>query len=173
MRLLRQLIATIFVLLPLTTAFAGEGEYKVKAAMLYNFAKFVEWPADSFGIDSRITFCLVGKSPLNDSMQPMQGKLAKGRAVLIRQIAALDDVSACQVLFIPQSEHVRLSAYLQQANMRSILTVSDIERFAASGGMIGFYEEDNTVRFEINLEAAQKQRLQISSYLLKLARSTR
>ena len=84
MRLLRQLIATIFVLLPLTTAFAGEGEYKVKAAMLYNFAKFVEWPADSFGIDSRITFCLVGKSPLNDSMQPMQGKLVKGRTVLIR-----------------------------------------------------------------------------------------
>ena len=66
-----------------------------------------------------------------------------------------------------------MSAFLQQANHHNILTVSDLERFAASGGMIGFYEEDNKVRFEINLDAAQKRHLQISSHLLNLARRVR
>ncbi len=173
MRLLRQIIALLLFLIPPATGFAGEGEYQVKAAMLYNFAKFVEWPADSFGGDSRITFCLVGNSPLNGPMQSMQGKQVKGRTVSIRQITSPDDVVTCQVLFIPQSEQLRLPAYLQQAKNYSILTVSDMERFAASGGMIGFYEEGNQLRFEISLETAQKRHLQISSHLLKLARSVR
>jgi len=173
MRLLQHLIALLVLIAPAVTSLAAEGEYQVKAAMLFNFAKFVEWPADTFGADNRILFCIAGKSPLNSSLQQLQGKPVKGRTVSIRPITRPDEVAGCQVLFIPQSEHARLSAYLQQAGHHSILTVSDLDRFTASGGMIGFYEEDNKIRFEINLEAAQKRRLQISSHLLNLARRVR
>lgn len=172
MRLFRQII----LLLLLTTANpsgAAESEYQVKAAMLYNFAKFVEWPADSFGRDNQITFCMAGKSPLNGPIQQMQGKQVKGRTVSVRQIARPEEVAGCQILFIPQSDTVRMSGYLQQSARFSILTVSDQERFAVSGGMVGFYEEESRIRFEINQEAAQRRRLQISSHLLNLARRVR
>jgi len=173
MRLLHLHITLAILLLFVKISVAGEGENQVMAAMLYNFAKFVEWPADSFSSDSGITFCIAGKSPLNNPLQQMQGKPVKGRTVSVRQIARPDDVAGCQILFISLSEHGRLPVYLRQTNHRSILTVSDLERFTAYGGMIGFYEEDNRIRFEINPEAVQKSRLQISSHLLNLARRSR
>lgn len=173
MRPLHTFITLLVLLLATTSTFAAEGEYQVKAAMLYNFAKFVDWPADSFGNESRLTFCIAGKSLLNSPMLQMQGKHVKGRTVAIRQIGRPDDISSCQILFIPQSERARMSDYLQQASQHTILTVSDLERFATSGGMIGFYEDENKVRFEINQEAALRHRLQISSHLLNLARRVR
>jgi len=172
MRPFRLFIAVI-LLMPAAAAVAGEGEYQVKAAMLYNFAKFVEWPADALGTDSRITFCIAGKSPLNGPIQRMQGKLVKGRTVSVRQISRPEDIAGCQMLFIPQTEQAHLPAWLQHAGHQSILTVSDLEQFAVSGGMIGFYEEEAKIRFEINLENAQKRRLQISSQLLNLSRRAR
>jgi len=162
--------AALVMLLHAAAVFAGEGEYQIKAAMLFNFAKFVEWPADAIGSDNRMVFCIAGKSPLTASIQPMQGKQVKGRTVSIRPITRPDETASCQILFISTSEQSHLSAYLQSAGRYSILTVSDAERFASTGGMIGFYEDDGRVRFEINPEAAQKRRLQISSHLLNLAR---
>jgi phosphatidylserine decarboxylase len=173
MRSACQLILLSLLLTTAALAGAVEGEYQVKAAMLYNFAKFVEWPADSFSRDNHITFCIAGKSPLSGTIQQMQGKQVKGRTVSIRQIARPEEVDGCQILFIAPSDTLRMNAYLQQASRSSILTVSDQERFAASGGMIGFYEEESKIRFEINQEAAQKRRLQISSHLLNLARRVR
>lgn len=173
MKLLQQLITLFALLLPAATSLAAEAEYTVKAAMLYNFAKFVDWPGDTLAADNRIAFCIAGKSPLNGPLQQLQGKPVKGRTVSVRQVARPDEIAGCQVLFIPQAESARLSAYLQQAGHHSILTVSDLDRFAASGGMIGFYEEDNKIRFEINPDAVQKRRLQISSHLLNLARRVR
>jgi hypothetical protein len=173
MILIRQFIVLFLLLTPVAIAGAAEGEYQVKAAMLYNFAKFVEWPVDSFGSDGRITFCIAGKSPLNGIIQQMQGKQAKGRTVAIRQIAGPEDVADCQILFVPHSENTRIAAYLQQAGRNSTLTVSDKERFVTTGGMIGFYEDDNRVRFDIHQENALKRRLQISSHLLGLARRVR
>jgi len=167
------LIALLVILLCSSSSVAGEGEYQVKAAMLLNFAKLVDWPAGSFGSDNRITFCVAGKSPIIEPIQKMQSKPVKSRTISIRQVGRADDVAGCQLLFIPQSEHAHMSSYLQQANHLSILTVSDMEHFASSGGMIGFYEDGSNVRFEINQETVQKQHLQLSSYLLKLARRVR
>ena len=173
MRLLHQFIALLVLLGSAANSIAGESEFQVKAAMLYNFAKFVEWPADSFAGDKRITFCIAGKSPLNGTIQQIQGKTVKGRTVSIRQIGSSNDLAGCQMLFIPQSEYARVSMYLQQASKYSILTVSDLEQFVSSDGMVGFYDDDGKVRFEINQEAAQQGHLQISSYLLNLARRVR
>ena len=159
-----------FILVSAVPSGAAEGEYKVKAAMLYNFAKFVEWPATSFGSDSRIMYCIAGKSRLLETMLDLQGKLIKGRSVFVREIDRPADVSGCQVLFIAQPERARVSSYLQQTSNHPILTVSDLEQFAEAGGMIGFSENDNKIRFDINQEAARKQGLKISSHLLNLGR---
>ena len=173
MRSVSLYIALLLLLVAARNSAAGESEYQLKAAMLYNFAKFVEWPADSFGNDNRITFCIAGKSPLDAPIQQMQGKPVKDRMVSIRQLAHPNDLAGCQMLFIPQSEYPRLSLYLEQAEHYPVVTVSDLDRFVASGGIIGFYEEGSKLRFEINLAAAQKQRLKFSSYLLNLTRRVR
>jgi hypothetical protein len=173
MRPLLQLIVLFLLLAPASISSAAESEYQVKAAMLYNFAKFVEWPADAFGSEGRIAFCIAGKSPITGTIQQMQGKQIKGRTVTIRPIGRPNDVNECQILFIPKSENAHISAYLQQAGHFSILTVSDQERFTTNGGMIGFYDEESRVRFEVSQENAQKRRLKISSDLLNLARRIR
>jgi hypothetical protein len=173
MKLRKFYIALCFTLASAHLAAAAEDEYKVKAAMVYNFAKFVEWPANSFGGDNRITYCIAGKSPLIGIMLNLQGKEVKERTVFVRHIDSPNDLSGCQLLFIAQSEKARLSSYLQQSNHHNILTVSDLELFAASGGMIGLTEVEKKIRFEINQETAQKQGLKISSHLLNLSRKTR
>ena len=173
MKLLCLHITLFILIISAGSAVAAEDQYKVKAAMLYNFAKFVEWPANSLENDNRIIFCIAGKSELNTSIMQIQGKTLKGRSVSVRQIAKPNDVAECQILFISQSEIIRLSSYLQQSKHHNILTVSDMEQFAESGGMIGFTEEDNRISFEINNETAQNRSIQISSYLLNLARKVR
>ena len=173
MKLSSLCISLFVIIISAGLAVAAEGEYKVKAAMLYNFAKFVEWPGDSFGSDSRIVYCIAGKSPLNDQMMQMQGKSVKGMTVFVRQIVKPNDMAGCQTLFISHSESARLSAYLKESSHHKILTVSDLEHFAESGGMIGFIEYENKIRFEINQETVSKQGIQISSHLLNLARRIR
>jgi len=173
MRAISLFIALLTLLVTARNSAAGEGEYQIKAAMLYNFAKFVEWPADSFDSDRRITFCIAGTSPLDGPIQQMQAKPVKARTVSIRQVTHSSNLAGCQMLFIPHSEYPRLSLYLQQAKPYPVVTVSDLDRFIESGGIIGFHEEGSKIRFEINLDAAQKQRLKISSYLLNLARRVR
>jgi len=173
MKLRGMYIALFVMFLSAELSVAAEGEYKVKAAMLYNFAKFVEWPGDSFGSNNQIIYCIAGKSPINAPMLQMQGKLVKGLTVFVRQIAKPSEVTGCQVLFIPQSESARSSAYLQESSHHKILTVSDREKFVESGGMIGFSEDENKIRFEINQETAHNRGIQISSHLLKLARRVR
>jgi hypothetical protein len=171
MKKLHSLFITLFfVLISAALAGAAVDEYKVKAAMLFNFAKFVDWPAGSFTSDNRFTYCIAGKSPLSSTMQQMQGKSIKERSVVVRHIDRPAEVSGCQVLFIAQSEGSRLSTYLLEASHNSSVTVSDVEQFVESGGIIGFTEEDNKIRFEINQETARKRGIKISSHLLGLAR---
>ncbi len=163
-------ITLFFVLISAALADAAVDEYKVKAAMIFNFAKFVDWPVGSFGSDNRFTYCIAGKSPLSATMQQMQGKLIKERSVLVRHIDRPAEVSGCQVLFIAQSEGSHLSSYFLEASRSSSVTISDVEQFVDSGGIIGFTEEDNKIRFEINQETARKRGIKISSHLLGLAR---
>ena len=173
MKLRSLCMALFFILVSAELAVTAEDEYKVKAAMLYNFAKFVEWPAHSFGGDSRITYCIAGKSPLVDTMLHLQGKLMKERTVFVRHIENPKEISGCQVLFITQSERARVLFYLEESAHHNILTVSDLELFTESGGMIAFSEDEHKIRFHINQEAAQKRGIKISSHLLNLSRKVR
>ncbi len=150
---------------------ASIGEYQVKAAMVYNVTKYVEWPSETANAAAaQLNLCLVGKGALGTAMEPLQGLDAKGKKILVRKLARPDDLSACQVLVLGEMEKRQLLGALEAAAEKEILTVSDLPRFAANGGIVGLVAEGGRVRFEINLTAAKRAKIKISSQLLKLAR---
>lgn len=167
-------IILLFGSAPLQTATAqerGAGEYQVKAAMLYNLVKFVDWPQKSAGNDlAPFKSCVIGKNPFGPALDSLNGKTVKGRKLLSVQLSRIDEISACQMLFISGSEKRKLAEILETAHRHNVLTISDIERFAASGGMIGLVDIEGKVRLEANLDAVRQTDLKISSQLLKLAR---
>lgn len=146
-------------------------EYQVKAAMLYNVAKFVEWPAAP--TDSSMQFCVYGKNPFGGALDSLRGKVVHGRKLNVRQISRIDEIGACQILFISSSERRYLPEILDRGELQGVLTISDLERFANIGGIVGFVEVDGKIKLEVNLEAAQKAKIKISSQLLKLVRIVR
>jgi hypothetical protein len=147
-------------------------EYEVKAAYLYNFAKFVEWPTAAFPRDnSPLTICIIGKSPLNDVIESLAGKTIKNRRLIIRQFSRIEDLNECNILFINAAVKTSIAQMLVSTAPRSILTVSDYNGFASAGGVIEFVPVGDKIRFKINNRAAQHENLRISSHLLRLATS--
>jgi hypothetical protein len=150
-------------------------EYQVKAAFLYNFAKFVDWPPQSFhGPDDPITICIVGQNPFGRMLEDtVNGKTLDGRAFAVRNVPAVQQAAGCQILFVSSSERKHLHSILESIKTPGILTVGESEGFAVSGGAINFKLEGGKLRFEINLDAAAKAGLQIRSNLLSLAEIVR
>jgi YfiR/HmsC-like len=147
-------------------------EYQVKAAYLYNFLKFVEWPEDSFADPlAPIVIGVVGEDPFGNALpQVVIGKTIQGRDLVIRKYHSGEDLRGAHILFISVSEKKRLPQVLSGLRGSSVLTVADMDGFLEAGGMIQLLSEDNRVRFAINLDAADRARLKISSKLLSLAK---
>ena len=146
-------------------------EYKVKAAFLYNFAKFVEWPAAAFADQSApFTIGILGKNPFGNAFAEVADKPIKGRVLRIEQYDELPARDSAQVLFISASQKDQLPRILDRLNRASVLTISEVEGFAHKGGIINFILEGNKVRFQINPGAADRAGLHISAKLLKLSR---
>lgn len=152
-------------------AAAATSEYQVKAAFLYNFMKFIDWPAE--GLSSPATLCLgiLGKDPFGDSLDEVRGKTAKGRRVVVVHFRSLEEVKDCDILFLSASEKGRLPQILKAVQHSRMLTVADQDGFCQAGGMINMVFVKNRVGFEVNLAAASRARLRVSSQLLKLARN--
>jgi hypothetical protein len=149
-------------------------EYAIKAGFVYNFAKFVEWPADAFrDSQSPLVICIVGNDPFGSKLDVLENKTVLGRKLVIRRLAILDDILKCQGLFISRSENSQLPAILKAARNKNILTISEAPNFCRSGGMINLFLDGDKVRFEINIRNAEKARLKISSHLLNLAKICR
>ena len=145
-------------------------ENEVKAAYLYNFAKYVEWPAAAFPRENTpLIMCIVGTSPLNEVIESLAGKTVRNHRLVIRHFSRIEDLSECHILFINSSVKTPLNQILTSAATRSILTVSDSKGFASAGGVIEFVPIGGKIRFQINNRAAQLATLQISSHLLRLA----
>lgn len=161
-------------LLVLSHALAEEpqqapSEYQVKAAFLYNFAKFVEWPALA-NPAFPITMCVLGKDPFGKALESvMEGKTVNGRPIVIRRTNDLAVARSCQVLFLSASEAGRAGEIVKGLRDASVLTVSDLDRFTEAGGVIALVMEGQRVRFRINSKAAAFANLKISSKLLQLA----
>lgn len=152
---------------------AGYGEYEVKAAFLYNFAKFVEWPAEALGgAGEPLVICVLGEDPFGDSLDAVvRGETMNGRPLTIHRTRDLGDLSDCHVLFLPRAERERLPEVLSVLRGKSVLITGEGDGFLTRGGMIRFVLEESRVRFEINRDAAERSGLKLSSKLLRLARA--
>jgi hypothetical protein len=166
----RRGLAALVLALGAGAALAAAPEYQVKAAFLYNFAKFVEWPPGVLARHASMNVCVLGEDPFGPLLnRTVEGKQVHDRPIRVARVADLADLSRCHVLFISTSERRELSRLLPAIAGLSILTVGETESFVQEGGMIGFTAGENRVRFEINNEAAERAGLHISSQLLKLA----
>jgi hypothetical protein len=147
------------------------GEYELKAAFLYNFVKFVEWPPDAFaGERSPLAICVYGDDPFGHSLEGVvRGESLGGHGLIVQRPARLDELDDCHVLFVSRSERQRMPQVLARVDGAPVLTVGDTDGFLRAGGIINFVLEENRVRFLINQEAAERSRLRISSKLLRLA----
>jgi hypothetical protein len=185
LRLLRLLGASVVSVVLLTVTGSGGAlsaanaatgqppeEYEVKAAFLFNFVRFVQWPAAMFESGSApVVLGILGDDPFDGALdRAVEGHVVNGRAVRVRRVAGPADVAGCHVLFIPASRRRNAIKVLHALRAQSILTVGETEGFAAEGGVINFTREGNRVRFEINVGAATRARLTLSSQLLGLAR---
>lgn len=152
---------------PATAASDSAAEAAVKAAFVYNFAKFVEWQADA---SNSVKICLAGvDNELAATMAGLEGRTVQTRAVSVRREIKAAELDACHILVIGPAGRPVAEAARGRAGL---LTVSDVKGFAASGGIIELFVEEGRMRFEINTRAAQRAGLRISSQLLKLAKFT-
>jgi hypothetical protein len=147
-------------------------EYQIKAAFLYNFTQFTDWPASTFSAtNAPIVIGIVGEDPFGNIMdEVVRGEMVRGHPLVIKRLRADEDLRSCHVLFISRSEKDRLPALLSQLKGSPVLTVSDINEFAQEGGMVNLLLANNTVKLEINQAKAEEAGLQISAKLLRLAR---
>ena len=146
-------------------------EYPVKAAFLFNFAKFVEWPPDAFkSPEDPIGICVLGQNPFGSALEDVvRNKIVANRAFLVREIANSQQASKCHIVFVTASERKRFRSLLEELKGRSILTVGETDDFIPNGGVINFKLKDARVRIEIDAGAAERVKLHISSKLLSLA----
>lgn len=146
------------------------GEYQVKAAYLYNFGRFVEWPARMAEGNGTFSICVLGQDPFGLALNStLADETIHGKSVVAKRIPDLADAVNCRILFISASEADRLKQILTTLKDASVLTVSDLPQFSQSGGMVQFTTEGSRVRFEVNLDPAQRAGLVLSSELLKVA----
>jgi hypothetical protein len=149
-------------------------EYNLKAAFLFNFTKFVDWPADAFADEkSPFQLCILGEDPFGGSLDNVvANESVNGRPIAVRRLARGADPKACQILFLGRMERDRQPEVLAGLRGSPVLTVGESDRFLAEGGLVSFFLEANRVRFEINLQNVDSTRLKFSSKLLRLAKVT-
>jgi len=160
--------------------FAGRGsaaqavrasEYEVKAVFLFNFAQFVDWPAEAFpASDTPLVICVLGNDPFGGALdRTVRDERLGGRPFQVRRYQSVDEIKTCHILFISRSEGDRPRAILAGLKNRPVLTVSDADGFAERGGMIRFVTDRNRIRLQLNTNATEAAHLTISSKLLRVA----
>jgi hypothetical protein len=151
----------------------GVAEYDLKAAYLYNFARFVDWPAAAHR-PATFDICVLGEDPFGTRLDAMVAETTvRGRQLAARRIASPAAAADCQVLFISASEERQLASILAELTGTAVLTVSDMPEFVSRGGMLQFVTQGSRVRFDVNLGACEAAGLRVSSDLLRVASAVR
>jgi len=163
-----------FLLLTGLESYAQEApltEYQIKAAFVFNFAKFVQWPGATFAApNSPIVIGIIGENPFHDDLaKTVRNKTVDQHPLVVKTFRSLSEATNCQILFICTSEKGRLPEILETLKVSSVLTIGEMDRFDDAGGMINFFKVGTKLRFHINQEAATKAGLKISSKLLSLS----
>jgi hypothetical protein len=190
MRVKTYIIAVVFLLLFVGTQSLAEStssrEYEIKAAFLYNFLMFVDWPPEKMGDNSQpIIIGIIGDDPFENAFEPVKDKQVNNRNVIVKRFKgleelkksseaerkqAIEDIKKCHLLYICKSEQRLLKEIIDLIKDSSVLTVGSMENFLELGGIINFVLEEDKVRFEINLTTARQAKVQIRSQLLRLAK---
>ena len=159
-------------ILRLSATAQSAGEYQVKAAFLYNFAKFIEWPPSGFrNATAPLQICILGRDPFGQGLRDIVStKTVNGRKFEVDYLVDMQLARACHILFVASSEKARIKQILESMRGTVALTVSDTEGFAEQGGMIDFLLNNDRVVFEVNRNAAEQAGLKISSKLLSVAK---
>jgi hypothetical protein len=166
------LLMTVFVgLVNNAGAQPQPSEYDLKAAFLFNFAKFVEWPPEAFAeTNSPIVIGILGKNVFGDTLEKIiNNRKVNNRGFEFRHFDSTSETTNCQILFVSSSEKNDFAKIVSALHNASVLTVSEADGFLKAGGMVNFLIEGKNIRFQISDEAAKKARLNISSKLLSLA----
>ncbi|HJR70923.1 MAG TPA: YfiR family protein [Gammaproteobacteria bacterium] len=150
-------------------------EAQIKAAFLYNFTRFVEWPEEAFAAPhDPLVIGVLGESALTEDLRSIvAGRKINGRAIVVRNVENESDAAATQVLFVSAAGDARLGALHDSLADRAVLTVGESSAFASAGGVISFVEHAGKLRFEINTAAAARARVKVSAELQKLATAVR
>ena len=156
---------------------ASSQEHRVKAAFLYNFIKFVDWPEEKVADNNDTTVLgIIGKHSFGDAFEAVKGEKVKNRNIIVKYFTGFeqtrdkDALKKCHLLFICSSEKQHLKEILKIAESGNVLTVGDMDGSLTSGKVIEFVMEEKKVRFQINITAAKRAKLQIRSQLLRLAK---
>jgi hypothetical protein len=146
-------------------------EYQLKAVFLFNFAQFIDWPAEAFPeADTPVVIGILGDDPFEGLLdQTVRDERLRGRPFQVRRYQSVDEIKTCHILFIRRPDGARLEETLARLKNRPILTVSDVDGFAERGGMIRFVTDRNRIRLQINPESVEAAHLTISSKLLRVA----
>ncbi len=150
----------------------GVDEYQLKAAFIAKFVKYVTWPAERLGADDApLVIGVFGQDPFGDKLElAFKSRKADERPIAVRRFQRLEELQGAHVLFVPARDAGRLGEILRSIPDTSLLLIGESDAFAARGGVINFYLDADKLRFEINTESAKRQKLRVSSDLLKLAR---
>lgn len=146
-------------------------EYRVKAAYLLNFTRYVEWPSDAHASASApIALCVHGINPFGPLLAgTVRGRTSQGRAIEVRHTKTAGDIAGCHVVFVSRAEWRRRPGLLAELARRGVLTVGEGAAFAEAGGVIGLVLEEGAVRFAANLAAGERAGLRLSSRMLSIA----
>jgi hypothetical protein len=150
-------------------AVAAPNEYEVKAAFLYNFAKFTAWPSPPGPAEDTFTICILGDDPFGPALDLLKGKPVDGRPVEVRRLTKPGEIGRCRIVFVGPPHAREIGSLAEKLRDQPVLTVGDGSGFVRSGGMIGFVLSDGRVRFEIGPDRISPTGLTVSSQLLKLA----
>ena len=175
-------VTSIISLNPVWAESEHRQEYKVKAAFLYNFIKFVEWPKEKVADSNSIIIGILGNNPFGKAFEPLKDKQVKNKKIIIKQFKSLEEskqtdeqieiLRDCHLLFICRSETKHLKDIIESVKGYNVLTVGDTKDFLELGGIINFLMEEEKVCFEIHNTAAKRANLDIRSKLLRLAKRT-
>lgn len=166
-------VSGLLVSRSLTAQAATPTEYEVQAAYLSNFGRFIEWPAGD-GDKDPFYVCVLGVDPFGSILDAaLKGESINGEPMIPKRIAAPAEAANCRIVYLNPTKNTQMRAILAALRNMSVVTVSDAADFTRQGGMIQFVLDGNRVRFEINLAAAQRAGLALSSELLKVAAAVR
>ena len=156
---------------PAVLATEANGEYRLKSAFLYNFAKFVEWPDSTFSTSSTpLTICVLGNDPFGSNLDVITEKAVKGRALVIKRLRTVGGVKECQMLYVSPNELTQTAEIVRTLQKAPVLTVCNVESCAEEGVMLNMRMVENRIQLDMNLDAVQRTPLKVSSQLIKLTR---